>query len=301
MSAALLDRLHGQSIWWPRLALLAALLLALWLAVRLFWLLLAGPTLPPLPPAAATTDTTFTAPAPTGSIAQWHLFGTAQPGINLGLLAEQAPETALKLTLRGTLSVDHPDGGIAIIADEQGVDRAYRVGDSLPSDARLEAIHAGRVLLSRGGQTEALSLPRDADLASTTPSGNARRAAGRPVQADGSAYPGFVNPAIAPGAPVLQTQRALAGADLQALAKEVNVLPVIENGRFAGVRLSVGRNSELLTKTGLRSSDVVTAVNGIPLDGPQRQVELMNSLRDARQVTLSVRRDGKTIQIPVGL
>jgi general secretion pathway protein C len=79
------------------------------------------------------------------------------------------------------------------------------------------------------------------------------------------------------------------------------VLPVMENNRFVGVRLSVGRDSDLLARSGLRSSDVITAVNGIPLDGPQRQVELMNNLRDARQATLTVRRDGQLLQIPVGL
>ena len=45
----------------------------------------------------------------------------------------------------------------------------------------------------------------------------------------------------------------------------------------------------------------VHAVNGIPLDGPQRQAELMNSLRDARSLQLTVRRDGSEQQIGVDL
>ncbi len=300
MSVALWDRLHGHSVWWPRIALLLAAAAVLWLAVRLFWLLVAGPTLPPLPPTDRPRSVAIAA-APTGSIAQWHLFGTAQAGFDPRQLASDAPETALRLTLRGTLSEDQPGGGIAIIADDQGVDRAFRVGDALPGDARLDAIYAGRVLLTRNGATEALSLPRAAEGAAANGGrAAAPRTAPRGV-ASAPSYPGFVNPMISPGAPVLETQRALAGANIEELARQVNVIPVIENGRFAGVRLSVGRDSDLLARTGLRSSDVVVAVNGIPLDGPQRQAELMTSLRDARQVTLSVRRDGKTLQIPVGL
>jgi general secretion pathway protein C len=299
MNAALLDRLHGQSVWWPRLALLLAACLLLWLSVRMFWLLVAGPDLPPPPPVSPSAVQADG--RPTASIAQWRLFGNAAPGIDPRALAAQAPETALRLTLRGTLSEQSPEGGIAIIADEQGVDRAYRVGDALPGGARLEAIHAGRVLLSRDGVNEALSLPRTASAAEPARQTATATASGRPpppvLGGGGSA---FVSPVINTGAPQLQTQRALAGVDLERLSREVSVIPVLENGRMAGVRLSVGRDSDLLSRSGLRRSDVVTAVNGIPLDGPQRQAELLSSLRDARQVTLTVRRDGQTLDVPVG-
>lgn len=295
MSRALFDRLQLQSVWWPRLVLTLALAALLWTGVRLFWLLLAGPDLPPAPP--VTLDR-LRASEPTAAVAQWHLFGTAGAGFDPQQLAAQAPETALKLVLRGTLSEHAADGGIAIIADEHGVDRGYRVGDLLPGDARLEAIYAGRVLLSRGGVNESLSLPRgDAGAATPGVAGNAPRAPAALPNPSG----GFVNPMIAPGAPVLESQRALAGMNLEELAKQVNVMPVLENGRFAGVRLSVGRDSDLLARSGLRSTDIIVAVNGVPLDGPQRQVELMNSLRDARQVTVTIRRDGETLQIPIGL
>jgi general secretion pathway protein C len=298
MDSALFDRLQGQSVWWPRLALALAAVAALWFGLRLALLALAGPELP-LPPPQARAEFGAAADRPTGTIAQWHLFGTAAPGFDpRQLAAVDAPETALRLTLRGTLSEQETDGGIAVIADEQGVDRGYRVGDTLPGDARLEAIYAGRVLLSRGGVNESLSLPRSADTSAARP-GQSRARAAPPAGA--FATPGFVNPVISPGAPVLETQRALAGVDIEALSKQVNVLPVMENNRFVGVRLSVGRDSDLLARSGLRSSDVITAVNGIPLDGPQRQVELMNNLRDARQATLTVRRDGQLLQIPVGL
>jgi general secretion pathway protein C len=298
VSAALFDRVHGQSVWWPRLALAAAATLLLWLAVRLFWLLLAGADLPP-PAPFELSGSQADGGRSTASISQWRLFGNAAPG-DSRTLAAQAPETALRLTLRGTLSEDAPDGGIAIIADEHGVDRAYRVGDALPGGARLEAIHAGRVLLSRNGVDEALSLPRTTAADAT---GSARPSVSQPVRprpADSGGLAPFVNPVISATGPSLETQRTLAGFDVAQLARDVNVIPVLENGRMAGVRLSVGRDSDLLTRTGLRRSDVVTAVNGIPLDGPQRQAELLSSLRDARQVTLTVRRDGQTLDVPVG-
>lgn len=70
---------------------------------------------------------------------------------------------------------------------------------------------------------------------------------------------------------------------------------------MAGVRLATGRDSDLLSRAGLLPTDVVTQVNGIPLDGPQRSAELMTALKDARTVQITVRRDGKDLQLSIGL
>jgi general secretion pathway protein C len=106
---------------------------------------------------------------------------------------------------------------------------------------------------------------------------------------------------IAPGGPNMESIRDATGIDAAALASQVQVFPVLENGRFAGVRLSAGRDSELFERSGLRPTDIVTAVNGIPLDGPQRQSELLESLRDARSLQLTIRRDGREQQVGVDL
>jgi general secretion pathway protein C len=111
----------------------------------------------------------------------------------------------------------------------------------------------------------------------------------------------FVNPSISFGAPSLESLRTATGTDVAELARQVNVQPVMENGRFAGVRLTVGRDSDILSRTGLRSTDLITAVNGVPLDGPQRQPELMRMLQGARQLNLTIRRDGQVQTLTVGL
>jgi general secretion pathway protein C len=111
----------------------------------------------------------------------------------------------------------------------------------------------------------------------------------------------FVTPMISPGMPSLDSIRAATGTDPAELAKQVQIYPVIENGRMAGVRLSAGRDSDILSRAGLRPTDVVTSVNGIPLDGPQRSAELMTALKDARSVQVTVRRDGKDTQLTIGI
>lgn len=289
-----------STVFWARLLTAVAAALALWALARLALLLLAGPAIPLQPsgfqPLAAEAS------ADQAGIARWKLFGEPGVAMDLAALAANAPETALKLTLRGTLNLEDQDQGMAIISDESGRHARYQVGDELPGGARLTAISAGRVLLERNGQTEGLSLPREDG---SRPAPGARPTAlatrDRSGAIDRSMPSPFVNPMIAPGGPSMESIRDATGIDAAALASQVQVFPVLENGRFAGVRLSAGRDSELFERSGLRPSDIVTAVNGIPLDGPQRQSELMNSLRDARSLQLTILRDGREQQIGVDL
>lgn len=320
MHAAFLPgRLAPSSLWWPRLLAAVAAAALLWWSIRCFWLLLAGPELPPPRPPSDSELPTLAAPAASESLSRWHLFGQGATPLNLAQLAREAPETALQLVLKGTLNLQAADGGIAIIADPSGRDEAYRVGDRLPGDAELIGIYAGRVLLRRAGVEEGLSLlPATVGRAAAAPGARLPAADGQASQAGAAraamrqmtpvaplatpSGPAFIAPQINVGTPVMATLQNLAGTtDLNELARQVNVIPVLENGRFAGVRLQVGRDSDLLQRSGLRSSDLVTAVNGIPLDGPARQEELLTSLRSARQITLTVNRDGQSLEIPIGL
>lgn len=309
MFDALTSDLFGRhSALWARVALALAATAAVFGALRLLMLIGLGPSLPA--PGPAVPDPAFEAAQsiapPAQSIAAWHLFGNASGPIDLAALAQTAPATALKLTLRGTLNEDAPEGGIAIIADEAGVDQAYRVGDTLPGDARLEGIYAGRVLLSRAGVNESLSLPRADGGAATTPTprpGLAPTTSSAPLKLPGTTpvVQPFVAPVISPGGPSLDSYRNTVVPDVAELAKQVQLYPVMENGRMAGVRVAAGRDSNLLSQAGLRPTDVVTQVNGIPLDGPQRSAELMTALKDARSVQVTVRRDGKDVQLTIGL
>src|SRR5690606_10669330 len=107
---------------WPaRLALACAFGFCAWKAVGLFWLVLAGPDLPAAGPTLAVPAGDVSVAR--GQIAKWHLFGDPQGSVDLATLAQaKLQETGLKLTLRGTFNETRPEGGIAIIADEQGLD-----------------------------------------------------------------------------------------------------------------------------------------------------------------------------------
>lgn len=283
-------------------AVLAALACAL-LAVKFLWLLLGG-IAPPLPVAPAPGGAAVAAVAPAVSVAKWHLFGSAAA---LRAEVRSAPVTQLRLSLHGTLAEADPKAGLAMIADETGTERAYRAGDPLPGGATLEEIYPDRVILLHEGASETLTLPVDQAPGGAASSGPAPAAA-----AGARTAPAAVNPANGLPNNVLFTppqatgqidysrlQQQL-GVDPASLARQVSALPVMVDGKMTGVRLSGGPEA-LVSRLGLKPDDVVTAVNGMPLDSPARLPQLLENLKSATRVEATVLRDGKPTTVSVNL
>jgi len=280
---------------------LAALLL--WLLVRLAWLLLASNPISGTPggPNAASRPVAPAPPEIQTPLASWHLFGNSLPAIDPRRAAQAAPESASRLKLHGVYASEDPAQGRAIIADEQGQERSYQVGDELPGGARLAEVHSDRVVLRVGVALESLTLPRDTP--STASAAAARGAAAQASLPGGPrAQAPFVNPSIAPPTNTAVDRAAeRLKRDPQQLARDIQVQPVLENGRFAGVRLSSTKEAALLARAGLQPDDVLTAVNGIPLDNPARGAELAQTLQNADRATVTVRRGGRPMTLEVSL
>ncbi len=311
MSEALSDFFLRHRLARPlALASVAALVaLILLLLARTAWILLdMGAPAPPAPPVSAAVPVA----APATSLARWHLFGNPAPSPDARALADSAPDTTLALTLRGVLAGSEPGAGVAIIGDAQGGERSYGVGAALPGEATLEAVYPDRVTLRRNGALESLRLrtPEDAaapvppaggmaaprTLSNTAPAPSALPGAG------GSAAPApFVTPSIAPMGADFETITQKLGVDPAALARQVSVMPVLENGRFIGVRLAGARDVPVIAQLGLQPDDVVTSVNGIALDSPERAQEIARNLAGASALNVTVRRNGKSENLSAAL
>jgi S1-C subfamily serine protease len=83
------------------------------------------------------------------------------------------------------------------------------------------------------------------------------------------------------------------------LAGQANVLPVVENGRVVGARITAP-DVAALERTGLRRDDVILSVEGQPADGPGFKLALENGLRTGADITLVVRRGGREQTVRVG-
>lgn len=298
MSAvATLPRLTS-SRWLPALVMALALLWIVLSLTQLLWQWLAPP------PELVPSEVALVAPAGGGSnlsLAQFRLFGSAVDPAG-GAYAD-APETALNLILKGTSSHHEQQLARAVIADDQQAEKVYKVGDEFPNGVRVLAIYPDRVVLNAAGRIEVLRLRQT--LASSSGANASGSAAAAPSSglATGPngliglnqtvpSAPGSVNPMVVSAPIDWEAVRQQAIADPGSIAKAFSVLPVMIDGKLAGVRVSSNTYGAQLAESGLQPDDIVTAVNGQRLDSIEAGYAALDSLKSAGAVTLTVNRDG---------
>ncbi len=69
--------------------------------------------------------------------------------------------------------------------------------------------------------------------------------------------------------------------------------PVLMQGKLRGFRVYPGRNRDAFNRLGLRSGDLVIAINGTPLDDPARGDEIFRTISSASEAHVTVMRNGQ--------
>jgi len=270
----------------------ALVALAAWLLVRLIWFLVPrGDAALDVPVRTAESG----GPAPSQSVAKWHLFGNTPP-------RPGASSTAVVqgMILRGTLADNDPRAGVAVISSDSG-ERAFRVGEAVGAGMTLTRVFPDRVMLTHDGVEETLTLPRDQNLA---PGDVVRPTAASVTRSSGANAARSTSASSTPStrAPTdwQQTVERLR-QNPEELAKRVQIVPVLDNGKLSGVRISAGTDTALIHQIGLRPGDIVTSVNGAPVDSVARGQQILDSLRTASSARVTVLRDGKPTDVTVSL
>jgi general secretion pathway protein C len=252
-----------------------------WQLVQLTWTILGARKASGAAPAMAQG-----VPAPAGptfdlqSILNAHLFGVAGAPDPGATDPNAVAATQMNLVLVGTIAHSDPQRGYAIIGDSAATAKVYAVGKTITGGTKLHAVYADRVILDRGGKLEALLLPKKFDgggLVAAAP------------------LPG----AAAEGPPLGQRLQELAAQNPAAITEIIRPQPVFANGQQRGFRVYPGRNRQQFAKLGLMPGDLVTAINGTPLDDPSRGMEILQTMNSATQVTVTVERNGQSSQISI--
>jgi len=215
-------------------------------------------------------------------VASLHLFGEAERGEEgAQTVPVDAPDTRLRLTLKGVVATSVSGLGIALIADEKGEEKHYTEGSELPGNAVLEQVLADRVVLRRGGRYEQLRLTRDALGPEAAPRVAATSETSGTVPAR------------------LRQQWLENPADLVKLARP---RAVFEDGVIKGFRISPDGNRRLFRQAGLQDGDVITGVNGRGVADIDSPSVLTEQLSGAREVRLTIERNGRseTVVLRVG-
>ncbi len=81
---------------------------------------------------------------------------------------------------------------------------------------------------------------------------------------------------------------------LQPLIAELDLRPALDTGRFLGWRVQFLRPGEPPYRgSAVRPGDIVTAVNGQPVERPDQMMALWKSLREAGELRFSILRAGQ--------
>jgi general secretion pathway protein C len=239
-----------------------------WYLVKMLWLFMPGDNAVGAgAPQLLSPDTQSSAQMTSANfpqIAAAHLFGDsgAEPA---QVQTIDAPETRLNLKLRGAIAAEDKSIAHAIITDSSGKDKLYFIDDQLPGGAKLQEVHQNRVILNRNGILETLRLPKISTSGSRASTGR------RPAQRAGA---------------IQQAVKQNPSSFTDVLRPQ----PFMPNGKLAGYRVYPGRDRRRFAALGLRPGDLVTEINGTPLNDLQKGMETFRSLGNASQIVVTIER-----------
>ena len=226
------------------------------------------------------------------NLSSYHLFGDAKKQVQIiQPKVIEAPETRLRLDLKGVFASTIANQALAIISSSKGKDKTYHIGDKITGGALLHAVYEDRVILKRNGQLETLRLPKSKvdskafynNKASTVNS--KQRGVQRSQSSKGQARR-------------LRKIRDTLLKDPEKIWQQVRIAPVMKNGQIHGYTMA-HNDQKLMKALNLRQTDVITSINGQALSDPATLYSLMGDLSKQNSLMLDIERNGQqqTIQL----
>jgi general secretion pathway protein C len=206
-----------------------------------------------------------------------------------------AEQTRLSLTLQGVVLSSVAAQSRAIIGSGEA-QQGYKPGDSIadmPGDVVLQAVYERYVLLDNNGRTETLRM--DEAPSENALSGSQSLSALTEVTAPAAnTTPASGNAPAAPG--------QFAG---KAFTDLVRILPVVEPadspqaGALRGLQIRHGSRQDFLSAVGLQQGDLITGVNGNPLQDAAQLPQLLQQMSDSPTVALQIVRDEQQVNVQI--
>ena len=221
------------------------------------------------------------------AIAQRNLFNTnpetTAPAQTINV--DNLKETDLKLKLWGTVAGEGRRA-YAVIEDTKTREQSlYRTGDSI-QNATLKMILRQKVVLSVNGQDEILGMEEP---------GSVKRSAASPRVAMQDTAPPKLPVSSYPRQLTLksdQIESALENVDQ--LMEQARIRPHIEEGRPAGISITGIKPNTVFRKMRLRNGDIITGVNGAPVESVEDAMKIFGNLSSASEIQLEIKRRGRT-------
>jgi general secretion pathway protein C len=238
---------------------------------------LTGRTRQAPPPVAALPAA---APLDVGALINAHLFGNAAAKATGD--AADAPPSSMPLVLTGIFATENPQEGMAIIGESAQTAKFVTVGQQVPGGAQLHSVYDDRAIIDRGGVLESVFLPK-------TQGGQLGMSAPPPQGAPAG------NEAM------VERMRQMVATDPGMIAQLMRPQAVFAGGKMRGFRVYPGANRQAFARMGLRPGDLVTAINGTPLDDKDRAQEIFGTLSSSTDARVSLTRNGRQQELVLNL
>ena len=232
-------------------------------------------------------------------VSTFHLFGDAKKQAVVQQKVIDAPETRLRLDLKGVFATTNAAEALAIISSSKDKDKTYRIGDKVIGGALLHAVYADRVILKRNGRLETLRLPKPKVDSKAFYNNNSNAQTANSMSVNSRQKTQSSSSVTAPNqTQQLRKMRETLINEPAKIWQQVRINPVMKNGKVQGYTLSHNDQS-LMTAMNIRKTDVITGVNGQSLSDPATLYGLMENLSKEQSLELTVVRNGQeqTIQL----
>lgn len=202
-----------------------------------------------------------------------------------GVDVENLEETELKLKLWGTVTGDK-DKAYAVIADltnkrEQDL---YRIGDTIQT-ATVKMILREKVVLNINGEDKSLSMEEKKDTGGGPPRDF------EPSRPKVGSLPGEDGDADTVSLDRSDIEKSL--ENINELMRQIKIRPHFTNGKPDGLALSSIRRDSIFKDMGLRNGDIITGVDGTPIESVDDALKFYESISSASALSLQIKRRGK--------
>jgi len=205
------------------------------------------------------------------SILERGLFGEGK-----GPSGAPAAEAFSAYTLIGTIEGDSFAG--AVLTDATNQQMFYRLGQALPDGSKLVKVKRDRVSLRRpDGSTVEIQIVDDTkivNVAKAVPGAGVRKVGEGRFMVD-------------------QRELASSSENLNQVLTQARALPVMEQGKTTGFRISEIVPGSIYEKIGLQNGDVVQRVNSQDVDEPGKFFQMYQGLKDEKHVSIDLLRNGQ--------
>ncbi len=194
-------------------------------------------------------------------------------------------KSTLPFNLIGTLILDNELRSIATIEDKS-LSIVYPLGidDEIPNKIKVTKIEARKVIFinQSSGRREYLELPEELQIS-------------HPVNMGKLGGSGGIEKITPTQFNVSRTEVDRTLSDFNNILTQARAIPNSENGVPNGYKLLQIVPGSIYDKLGLQNGDVISGLNGQPINDPGKAFEMLSELKTSNHLELQIKKDGKQL------